>query len=177
MGNIKKKETTLYYLRAPYGDEPKYLDLLRDAIVYLGKKHHTIRGSDQKNGIVYLRSKISGANNTQIKLMLRSSRSIIRRPADPKYVFKMSVIAYSKALEIIIDELKTCKQEKLKKRVLEAAELIKNASGNGASYTDILVLDPMVGLNVLQTNGRTQQIRDAAQCLYDEIHSIDERII
>ena len=109
--------------------------------------------------------------------MLRSSRSIIRRPADPKYVFKMSVIAYSKALEIIIDELKTCKQEKLKKRVLEAAELIKNASGNGASYTDILVLDPMVGLNVLQTNGRTQQIRDAAQCLYDEIHSIDERII
>jgi len=162
------------YLNAPVN---RYIVnyFLKKVICIIGEKYGSGKGSSFARGKRYLKSQIPGCKSDHIKKMLGSVPRPIRERNDDKFIFRFSINSYVKAFAIIIELMR--KNYALFSDYIEMVILLINDIVLNPKYTysELLIREPLISLNMVCLYGRTEEIRDIAQTIKDGIDSADKK--
>jgi hypothetical protein len=165
------------YVNAPAGDEmPRTLFFLRNIICEMGKKYGTIKGRDFAKGKHYLKHKIPGCRGRHIKLMLQAvENAVVHNISDSKYVWRIHKETYAK---IFHEAVKFVEENRLSlDDEIEAEKIVAEQEIRYPAYTysELMIRQPLVGLDIVEQAGNTEKNRNAATRVRVMIRDCDKR--
>jgi len=162
------------YLNAPAN---KRIDnmLLRDVISFIGKQYGNGKGSSFAKAKRYLNNKIPGCKTAHIKKMLNSVPNRMRNKNDDEFMFRFSINSYTKIFAKIVELIDSNFEsfsDDIKKEIL----LIKAAVLEPKyTYSELLIHEPLISLNKVCVQGKTDKHREIAQKIKEGIESADKK--
>lgn len=166
-----------WYINAPAGDErPEELRFVRRIICEIGKKYGTIKGSDIAKGMHYIKHKIPNCYGRHIKLMIKSAdNTIVRNENDVRYVWRFRKNTYSEILDLLISFIEENKVSLSDDMQIEITKIKKEIRNPVGTYSELLIREPLIGLNTVVQDGNTESRRNEALQLRDKIQGLDKK--
>jgi len=162
------------YLNAPV-NKRIYNSFLFDAISFIGKKYGDGKGSSFAKGKRYLKSQIKECKTDHIKKMLNSVPPPIWQKNDDEFVFRFSINSYVKVFAKIV-ELMNSNYAFFSDNVKKETSLIKAVVLEPKfTFSELLIREPIISLNMVCLNGKTEDIRKLAQLIKEGIDNADKK--
>ena len=139
------------YLNVPGGEYLKFGKNIITAVEKIGAQHGTVSGSNLKKGIHYIQKETACSSKRQIKMMLRNvHNAMIHNTDDSTYIYRCSIKYYEKVFKYIVDTASINKPK-------------------GKLYSEYLVPEAKAGLWYVSQYGNSNQIRNTALNIYNNI--------
>lgn len=162
------------YLNAPVN---KRIDnwFLYEAISFIGKKYGSGKGSSFARGKRYLKKQVPECKTDHIKKMLKSVPHPIRDKNDDEFVFRFSINSYVKLFAKIV-ELMSGNHTSFSDDIKKEIPLIKaSVLEPKYTYSELLIRQPLISLNMVRLQGKTEERRNIAQTIQEGIDSADKK--
>lgn len=147
------------YLNIPCYEGKVHFELLKNAISHIGRAYGSGKGDDTKKGIRYIALNV-GCSKRQVKLMLQSVASpLFKEKGASEYVLRCHVENYCRIYGFILERIVSRKSSRLFRKMISEAESL-NVSA--PSFSDVLILKTVNGLEYVEEEGVNEQIRKIA---------------
>jgi len=162
------------YLNAPVN---KYINniFLKDVISFIGKKYESGKGSSFAKGKRYLKKHIPECKSAHIKNMLKSIPHPIRDKNDDEFVFRFSINSYVKIFAKIVELVSinhVSYTDEIKKEIYSIKTIVLEPK---YTYSELLIREPLISLNMVRMHGTTKERRNIAQEIKDGIDRADKK--